>query len=149
MQLRTLGALLMLAGFASSAMGQHAACQQLNIAQGKYSQEVLVEIAKSCIDPAVSELYFNRAYHLRMLEKYRFFERSLSHYRGDAGQAYIDAYRIHIGLAEAFIERQLSSNKIEAVRQLNEIYDQSSEIAEMRFRGYDLLANRMEREFML
>jgi hypothetical protein len=149
MQLRILGALLMLAGYAASVMGQHAACQQLNISSGIYSQETLVEIAQSCREPAISELYFNRAYHLRMLEKYRFFERSLSHYRGEVGQAYIDAYRIHIGLAEAFIEKYLSSNRIEAVIQLNEIYDQSSEIAEMRFRGYDLLANRMEKEFML
>ncbi len=149
MQLRILGALLLLAGYATSAMGQHAACQQLNIHSEKYSQKDLLDIAKSCRDPAVSALYYNRAYHLRMLEKYRFFERSLSHYRGDAGQAYIDAYRIHIGLAEAFLAKQLTTNKIEAVRRLNEIYDQSSEIAEMRFKGYDLLANRMQREFML
>jgi hypothetical protein len=149
MRLWILGALLMLTGYASSVMGQHSACQQLNLSTEVYSQEDLIKIAQSCKDPAVSELYFNRAYHLRMLEQYRFFERSLSHYRGDAGQAYIDAYRIHIGLAEAFIAKHLSLNKIKAVEQLNEIYDQSSEIAEMRFRGYDLLANRMQREFML
>ncbi|MES9922998.1 MAG: hypothetical protein ABW152_02830 [Candidatus Thiodiazotropha endolucinida] len=79
------------------------------------------------------------------MEKYHRFEKLLNKQGGSENIAYIDAYRIHIGLAEALLSRSLTPHAIGgALRRLNNIYEHSGEIAEMRFRGYDLLANRLQ-----
>jgi hypothetical protein len=127
---------------------EHPACQDLAIAKAYESMEVLLSIASTCQVPEVSELYYNRAHHQRMLYKYELFERSLYHYNRD-NRAYIESYRIHIGLAEAFASARLRLQDGEVVRRLNRLYDESSEIAEMRFRGYDLIADRLERNLNL
>ena len=149
MRLWHLGIYLLLTGFTSVSAGQHSACSNLNLTATDYSVDDLLAIAQSCEDQAVSELYFHRANHQRLLKKYTRFERSLTRYRGQAGQAYIDAYRIHIGLAEAFAGQRLTPEEIGVLNRLNHVYERSGEIAEMRFRGYDLVADRMEREFKL
>ena len=128
---------------------EHPACKNLVFADLYDSTEELLSIANSCRAPAVSELYLNRAHHRRMLQKFEMFERSLMRLREGDNRAYIESYRIHIGLAEAFAAGRLSLQDEEAVRRLNRVYDESTEIAEMRFRGYDLIANRLERQFHL
>jgi hypothetical protein len=128
---------------------EHPACRDLVIASEGFSRDELLTIAQSCRVPEVSELYLNRAYHLRMLEKYERFERSLLHYGDRDHRAYIEAYRIHIGLAEAFASELLQQEDSSVLQRLNRVYDESSEIAEMRFRGYDLIANRLERKHQL
>jgi DNA polymerase III alpha subunit len=128
---------------------EHPACQNLALATAYESMEKLLSIANSCQVPEVSELYYNRAHHWRMLQKYERFERSLRHIGSRDNRAYIESYRIHIGLAEAFAGTRLQPQDVEVLRHLNRIYDESSEIAEMRFRGYDLIADRLERNFNL
>jgi hypothetical protein len=128
---------------------EHPACKDLAIANLYDSTDELLAISNSCRAPAVSELYLNRAHHRRMLEKFEHFERSLMHLGEGDSRAYIESYRIHIGLAEAFAAARLSLQDEEVVRRLNRVYDESTEIAEMRFRGYDLIANRLERQFHL
>jgi hypothetical protein len=136
--------------FGGAAMAhEHPACRDLAIAGEGLSRGELLAIAQSCHMPEVSELYLNRAYHLRMLEKYESFERSLLHFGGRDHRAYIEAYRIHIGLAEAFASDLLQRQDRSVLQRLNRVYDESGEIAEMRFRGYDLIANRLERKYQL
>ncbi|MEJ2455676.1 MAG: hypothetical protein P8103_16180 [Candidatus Thiodiazotropha sp.] len=125
------------------------ACQAKIGLNDHYTPEALLSIAATCRVPEVAELFFNRAHHLRMLEKYERFERSLLHFGDRDHRAYIEAYRIHIGLAEAFATERLQRQDKQALRQLNRIYDESAEIAEMRFRGYDLIADRLERNYQL
>jgi hypothetical protein len=128
---------------------EHPGCRDMTIASEGFSRDELLAIAQTCLVPEVSELFLNRAYHLRMLEKYERFERSLLHYGSRDHRAYIEAYRMHIGLAEAFASNRLQQQDRSVLQRLNRIYDESSEIAEMRFRGYDLIANRLERNHQL
>ena len=113
------------------------------------SIDELLRIANSCRAPAVSELYLNRAHHREKLREFELFERSLMHFRENEGRAYIDSYRIHIGLAEAFAASHLRMLDEAVVKRLNRLYEESTEIAEMRFRGYDLIADRLERLYHL
>ncbi len=128
---------------------EHPACQDLALDKSYDSPEELRLIASSCRVPEVSELYLNRAHHRHMLKQFERFERSIMHLGDGDNRAYIESYRIHIGLAEAFAAARLRMQDGEMVRQLNRIYDESSEIAELRFRGYDLIADRLERQFQL
>jgi hypothetical protein len=128
---------------------EHPACRDLAFADSYDSIDELLFIANSCQAPDVSELYLNRAHHRRMLKKFEAFERSLMHLgRGD-NRAYIESYRIHIGLAEAFAATRLALQDPDVVKRLNRLYDESTEIAEMRFRGYDLVADRLQWQYHL
>ena len=79
---------------------EHPACQDSALAGQNYGMQELLSIAHSCQAPVVSELYFNRAHHQSMLRKYEHFERSLQYYGDRDSRAYIEAYRIAIGLAD-------------------------------------------------
>ncbi len=125
---------------------EHPACLEVSASSESYRLDELRRIARSCREPEVAELYFNRAHHQQMLAKYDRFERSLLHYGDRDNRAYIESYRIHIGLAEAFASVSLRQRDLQAVRRLNRLYDEIGEIAEMRFKGYDLIADRLERK---
>ena len=132
-----------------AAADEHPACREMAGLDRQYDPDQLRAIAASCRVPEVTELYLNRAHHLLLLDKYERFERSLIHYGDREHRAYIEAYRIHIGLAEAFANERLRQQDGLVLRRLNRIYDQTGEIAEMRFRGYDLIADRLERTYRL
>ncbi len=129
---------------ALSAADEHAACKQPGSYEG-YSAQTLLAIAHSCKAPEVADLYYNRANHLVQMRKYIEFERSLHNLDAVGGIAYIDSYRILIGLAEALLNKSLNIDA-GSIKRLNRIYEHSSEIAELHFKGYDLLANRLERQ---
>jgi hypothetical protein len=138
-----LGMLFFFAGYATSA--EHPACQNLPLSDPGYTTSELLTIAQSCRSPQVADLYFHRAQHLRLLKKYTEFERGLLHISESDDNSYIESYRIHIGLVEAFSSQALLSEKRDqALYRLNTIYEQSQEIAELRFKGYDLIADRLE-----
>ncbi|MES9976668.1 hypothetical protein [Candidatus Thiodiazotropha sp. LNASS1] len=143
MRQRIVGVVFLLFSGTPLSADEHVACTQPDAYEG-YRVEVLLSIAKSCKVAAVADLFYNRAYHIRQVEKYHQFEKLLNKQGGSENIAYIDAYRIHIGLAEALLSRSLTPDAIGAIRRLNNIYERSGEIAEMRFRGYDLLANRLQ-----
>jgi hypothetical protein len=125
------------------------ACWDAALSSQQHSSEALVTLARSCITPEVSELLLNRAQHRRLLRKYDRFERSLQHFGERDHRAYIESYRIHIGLAEAFAGMQMRQGDKAVLKRLNRLYDQAGEIAEMRFRGYDLIADRLEKKYRL
>lgn len=137
-------ALFVLYSGALPAADEHIACRQPGSYES-YSTETLLEIAHSCKAHEVANLFYNRANHLIQLKKYIQFERSLHNLDSGGGIAYIDTYRIHIALAEALLNKSLNLDA-GSIRRLNRIYEHSSEIAELRFRGYDLLADRLERQ---
>lgn len=142
MSKQIIGVLLLTFSGSLLAADEHSACQQLNNYED-YDVETLLSIAQSCKVTAVADLFYNRANHIRQVNKYLQFEHELSN--GDnVNIAYIDAYRIHIGLAEALLSKALTADSIETLNRLNRIYERSGEIAELRFKGYDLLANRLQ-----
>ncbi len=126
---------------------EHPACHSLALTGQPISSEQMHAIATSCREPLVAELYLNRAHHLNLLRKYTAFESSLFHFGKHDDLSYIDAYRIYIGLAEAFFIPALEQDDpTPALSRLNQIYDRSEEIAELRFRGYGLLADQLEQK---
>ncbi|MET0027407.1 MAG: hypothetical protein ABW101_07190 [Candidatus Thiodiazotropha sp.] len=126
---------------------EHPACRSLPLSGQHDSSEQMRAIATSCQEPLVAELYLNRAHHLNLLHKYTAFESSLFHFGARDDLSYIDAYRMYIGLAEAFFIPALEQDDPRlALSRLNQIYDQSEEIAELRFRGYGLLADQLEQK---
>ncbi|MEW8351869.1 MAG: hypothetical protein AB2687_26490, partial [Candidatus Thiodiazotropha taylori] len=78
------------------------------------------------------------------------FERGLLQYGEKDDDSYIESYRIHIAMIEAFSSHDLLTDKRNrTLETLNRIYEQSHEIAELRFRGYDLIADRLELIYQL
>ena len=143
-----LGVYIVLVGGVSAE--EHPACLELPMNEQGYTKDELVMIARSCTIPEVAELYFNRAQHQRLLSKYFRFENSLLHLGDRDNQAYVEAYRIYIALAEAFSIQGLTTEKRhQTLARLNRIYEQSGEIAELRFKGYDLIADRLEQKYQL
>ena len=143
-----LGFYMFLLGSASAE--EHPACLELPMNERSYTRDELVMIARSCTIPEVADLYFNRAQHQRLLSKYIRFENSLLHFGDRDNQAYVQAYRIYIALAEAFSIQGLTTDmRHQALARLNRIYEQSGEIAELRFKGYDLIADRLEQNYSL
>lgn len=137
------GILLLLFSGALLGANQHEACQHPSTYQD-YGVETLLTIAQSCEVGAVADLFYNRANHIRQVEKYFQFEAKLNKPGNRDNTAYIEAYRIHIALAEALLSKALTPDAPLTLNRLNRIYERSGEIAELRFRGYDLLANRLE-----
>jgi hypothetical protein len=140
------GVLFLLFSGALFGATEHAACKQPKAYQD-YGVEALLTIAQSCAVDEVAALFYNRANHIRQVKKYFQFELSLNKQGNRDRMAYIHAYRIHIGLAEALLSTALTPDATQILDRLNRIYEYSGEIAELRFRGYDLLANRQQERF--
>ncbi|MEW8505833.1 MAG: hypothetical protein AB2598_03965 [Candidatus Thiodiazotropha sp.] len=147
MQARLIGILLVFFSGTLQASGEHAACRQPH-AYENYTADTLLSIARTCSVAEVADLFFNRANHIRQVEKYIQFEQSLRNLSAGENIAYIDSYRIHIALAEALLNKALVPHALRALSQLNRIYEHSAEVAELRFKGYDLLADRLERRLI-
>ncbi|MES9852114.1 MAG: hypothetical protein ABW170_09815 [Candidatus Thiodiazotropha sp. L084R] len=143
-----LGVFFVFTGVASAQ--EHPACLNLPLTEPAYTSEELLLIAQSCTSPEVAELYFNRAQHLRLLNQYILFEKSLINFGNRDNEAYVESYKVHIALVEAFYTKDMVIGKGEQVlAELNRIYEQSSEIAELRFKGYGLIADRLELKYQL
>ncbi|MEW8624785.1 MAG: hypothetical protein AB2551_03440 [Candidatus Thiodiazotropha sp.] len=143
-----LGMLFFYTGYSVS--DEHPACLDLPLTEPGYSIGELLTIANSCKSPQVADLYFHRAQHIKLLKKFQEFERGLLQYGEKDDDSYIESYRIHIAIIEAFSSRNLRTEKRDqTLVTLNRIYEQSHEIAELRFRGYDLIADRLELIYQL
>lgn len=105
----------------------------------------LRQIARTCSRPAISHLFYNRAYHAELLEKFQILNR-LQFLRPNHNQTHYHTQRIYIGLVEAFAQRAWQRGMLNAISQLNRQYDHSIEIAEHQLKGYDMLAVQSERQ---
>jgi len=112
--------------------------------QRSASSAELREQAATCDSKEGATLLYNRAYHLDLLGRYRSVLR-LQPGSGQEDSRHYHAYRIFIGLTEAFAAQRGDRDAPPAAL-LNRVYDRATEIAELRLRGYDLRANRLERE---
>ncbi|MBW9259031.1 MAG: hypothetical protein K1562_15580 [Candidatus Thiodiazotropha sp. (ex. Lucinisca nassula)] len=143
-----LGMVFFYAGYSVSE--EHPACLDLPLTEPGYSTGELLTIAKSCKSPQVADLYFHRAQHIKLLKKFHDFERGLLQYGEKDDDSYIESYRIHMAVIEAFSTHDLlNDRRHQTLATLNRIYEQSHEIAELRFRGYDLIADRLEMKYQL
>jgi hypothetical protein len=124
-----------------------AACSTQTLAAPHNSPQLLRQVAPTCDSAALTDLLYNRAYHAELLERYRSVMR-LEGYRGQDDARDYHAYRIFIGLSEALAQSPALQSRAEgqAAAWLNSVYDRATEIAELRLKGYDLIADRLERQ---
>ena len=121
-------------------------CQGLDWTNSGVSSDQLRQLASRCEDLDASRLMYNRAYHLDLLGRYRALLK-LSPGSNQEDLKDYHAYRMFIGLTEALTAYgSQTGNDGEPAAWLNSVYDRATEIAELRMKGYDLQADRLERE---
>jgi hypothetical protein len=125
------------------AAGPRPGCQTPVFSQMPVDSIELRAIATSCPPGPIADLWYNRAYHAELLQRYRS-AMQLEVYRPQDDVRNYHSYRIFIDLSEAMAEHTMSADSLDTVVWLNSIYDRAGEIAEMRLRGYDLQADRLE-----
>ena len=126
------------------AAGEYPACTQNLISQDQEHRTWFSSLPLDCNHPELNRLNNNRAQLYELMSDYNNLNQAVS--ADSSTQAYYEAYRILIGLAESFAERALAQGDLEVLVRLNETYRQYIEITELRLKGYDLIANRLERE---
>jgi hypothetical protein len=124
---------------------EHPGCRDLDYPYQHLSSAELRAIAASCRYRDIAYLYYNRAYHADLLSRADALA-SLIPYSGREKEKQYDmqSYRYYMAMLE-----QLASvwypDPMARVRFLNLEYDRRSEIAELRLKGYDHIADRLER----
>lgn len=108
-----------------------------------HTPQQLREIARSCEWEELSDLNYHRAYHAELVAENSILA-SLHNYADKSTASVLHAYRVYVALIEE-IAAVRYTNLRERIRFLNEEYQFSSELAELRLRGYDALADNLER----
>ena len=103
-----------------------------------------MSIAASCTRPALAKLIYNRAHLYELMTEFNDLNQALS--ADSTSRTYYQAYRIFIGLAEAFAVKAIAEGDSVALNRLNRTYQEYIAITELRLKGYDLIADRLERE---
>lgn len=142
MSIRLLLLACLLSPPASLAEG-HPACAEGLKSERSAAAVEMRDIAASCPPGATADLWYNRAYHADLLDRYQRLMQ-LEAYRAQDDARNYHSYRIFIGLSEALARYGQQAQGGDAVVWLNSIYDRAGEIAEMRLKGYDLQADRLE-----
>lgn len=123
---------------------EHTACLNLDYDYQQHTAKQLRAIAATCQSGRISQLYYNRAYHVDLLKEGEtlsqidaLYSRNLTHY--------IEAYRFYIALIEAFAPSWYPNAEARAAF-LNQEYDHRGEVAELRLHGYDRIADLKEKQ---
>lgn len=119
--------------------GEHTACKNPFWDYAQQNPNELREIATSCSDEIISNLYFSRAYHKELLNEYQKLSR-LEFYRATNDQMYLESQNMLIGLSEAFAYNRWKNGEDDVLGQLIDQYDQAIETTEYLIRGNEVLA---------
>lgn len=144
MKLMKLLIALALSGSGAALAQEHPACHDLGYRYEAHASEELRRIAASCASKPAAKLYYNRAYHADLVVEGRTLA-GLIAYSPAHGGARFEAYRLYMGLLEQ-LAPVWYPDPAERIAFLNSEYDRRGEIARLRLRGYDHLADRLERE---
>jgi hypothetical protein len=135
--------ILCLVSFVVSA-GEDPACDRSLITEQPGTVKSWPNIPFDCAQSGLSRLHDNRAQLYQLMNDFNDLNRAVS--ADKTAQAYYEAARIFIGLAESFAVKAMARGDLTALERLNRTYRQYIEITELRIKGYDLIANRLERE---
>jgi hypothetical protein len=124
--------------------GEHPACKDSRYPYASHTSSELRAIAKSCTVEAIASLYYRRARHADLIDEGEVLSGLIPHSRREQS-SYFDTYRIYIAFLEAFSAVWYPDFSDRAAF-LNKEYDRLGEVAELRLRGYDNLADRLERQ---
>ena len=137
-------AVTMLAAAPATWAQEHAACGEPARSAAVRDSTQLRKMAAACDNPAISALYYNRAAHLELLAEAHVMS-GLIAFRPSSSNSSLLSYRIYIAMIEALAPVWFPRVE-ERIAFLNAEYERRSEIARLRLRGYDPLANRLERQ---
>lgn len=128
------------------------ACRDPDYDHFGLSAAQLRQIASQCTNESVARLFYNRAYHLDLVHRAQA-QSDLIGYSPQHGQYLITPQRVRqvrtYRLYMTFIEQLAPgwfADMEEKVAFLNSEYDRHGELAELRLKGYDHLADFKERE---
>ena len=124
---------------------EHDSCSRPLADYSSYAPKTLNKIAASCKDAAVAELFYNRATLGELGELDEVYSRLIP-YRPKEDQHHFDSYQIFVAMVELLSIQRSKQSNVGSVSELNKVYEIVAELARMRFKGYDLQANALERE---
>ncbi|TVO77011.1 hypothetical protein [Sedimenticola selenatireducens] len=127
----------------SPAIADHKDCNNPFSHSADYTPHLMRQVAENCGESAIANLFYNRAYHAELLQKFQVINRLQTH-QPNSDQAHYQTQRIFIALSEAFARRAWERGEKTAIAQLNSHYDRSIEIAEYQLKGYNVLAARTQ-----
>lgn len=123
---------------------EHPGCEQTDYPYWLHSAAELRLIAGTCTSIEVSRLYYLRAYHADLVAEGRAMAGLIPYERRDSNIDF-DSYRVYMALVETLTPVWLPEDG-DRLHFLNAEYARRMEIAELRLRGYDLQADRLEGE---
>ncbi|MEN8176395.1 MAG: hypothetical protein ABFS23_11570 [Pseudomonadota bacterium] len=121
---------------------EHKACTEIHLEYDSTEATELRQIAESCEQREVALLYYNRAYHKELLQDLNTLSGMQTVQRSNAGW-HPDIHRNYIALVELFTPIY-AKDSLAGARILNAAYGHALEIAELRLRGYDRIAAKLE-----
>jgi len=136
--------LILLAATASGSVlaQEHTACSDFEYGYQVHSPDELRRLAASCKSASVANLYYNRAYHADMVHEAIVLS-GLIDFTDSSSQVRFEAYRMYMAMLEQLVPLWYPSPESRAAF-LNREYDKSGEIAALRLRGYDQMADHLE-----
>jgi len=99
-------------------------------------------LAQNCDNPALADLYYKRAYHLDLLARNSDSDSGLIVFGGQRSS--LAEYRLYMAMLEAMAPSRLPDSE-QRINFLRREYEHRVEIEELRLRGFDRLADRLER----
>ena len=146
MKLVKLLMLLTLAASRTVLAQEHHACSDLIYHFDSHASEELRTIAASCKSKPIANLYYNRAYHAELVAEATSLA-GLITYSDNSSRVRFMAYRLYMALLEQMAPIWYPDSAAR-VAFLNHEYDRRVEIAGLRLRGYDQVADHLERNII-
>lgn len=120
-------------------------CYTHKYSSEQLSAERLRTIAEKCPLTPVANLYYNRAYHIDLINHHADKSKleSIVLDRSERFERVLESYRVYIALVETFAIRTNAEVAV-LIEALNQGYEEAIELAELRFQGYDRRADWLE-----
>lgn len=141
--------LLAMCGLASAA--EDPACRNIDYSYTGHTAKELRAIAASCEQQDIAKLYYNRAYHSDLVEEARIKDNILTFSISDnsvlssrQSSHDLEAYRLYIRFIEELAPIWFPKAE-DRIAFLNAEYDYQGELAQLRLRGYEKIADNIER----
>ena len=122
---------------------EHPACGDLDYRYEALASHELRSIAASCQSKSVANLYYNRAHHADLVNEAATLAGLIAHSNARSSTQF-ETYRLYMAVVEQMATIWYADVG-ERADFLNREYDQRGEIARRRLRGYDHIADYLER----
>lgn len=134
---------LALSIFVTDLVAADNSCRDIGIQYLQQPVKSVRALAEHCDSPKLADLYYKRAYHLELLERNYASQEGIYRYHG--GYPPISEYRLYIAMLESLAPVWFPEIKAR-VDFLRREYDHRGEVVELRLRGFDRIADRLERK---